>query len=278
VVLLPLREIPVDSAAVEIAAEYLNQDEAIALHQALGPNHAFDGLEFFRQLFVKNKPSLIDFLPEDTIVIRDDPDSIQIELDNVFEKANERFKNKGEYPFGSPDETYIDAAEMNARLVRFISIRIAGLLKSETESINIRSTPQETFGSHIKIFADKLIEYREQGYRSIIFCDGENQKVRLGDLLGDYDIAVQLEKNRISSGFGFPDIKLWFLTDHEIFARTRPRRKARPLREPCTQQAVLLWQILGCHILHSQITIYYAVAGSSFRAVPQNHLLCLSPN
>jgi transcription-repair coupling factor (superfamily II helicase) len=231
IVVLPLREIPVDSDAVEIVAESLSQDEAIALHQALGPNHAYDGLEFFRQLFTAGKSTIFDFLTEDTIVVKDDFESITSELEELFEKAADRHKSKSDFPFGSPDEIFSGLQEINARISDFTTVDLTGLLKSESDAINIRATPQEPFGSHIKMFADKLSEYKQQGYQSIVFCDGENQKTRLGELLEEYDIDVPLEKSRISTGFGFPDIKYWFLTDHEIFARTRPRRKIRRFKE-----------------------------------------------
>ncbi|UCC80815.1 MAG: transcription-repair coupling factor [Candidatus Zixiibacteriota bacterium] len=230
-VILPLREISVDSDLIETAGELLTQEKAIALHQALGPNHAYDGLEFFRQLFTDDKSSILDFLEGETIVIKDDPDSIRDEIENVFEKAAGRYDDRGDYPFGSPDEVFIGFDKMESLLQGYSGIELSGILKAESDSIEIRSTPQEPFGSHIKIFADKLNEYQKQGYTSIVFCDGENQKIRLGELLGDYDIDIPLEKNRISSGFGFPDIRLWFLTDHEIFARTRPRRKIRRFKE-----------------------------------------------
>jgi len=230
-VILPLRETLVDSGVVETAGELLPQEKAVALHQALGPNHAFDGLEFFRQLFTEDKSSIVDFLGEEAVVIKDDFSSIKNEIESVLEKAADRYDDRSDYPFGSPDEIFISCDRLINHLQNRTNIDLLGLLKTETNAINIRSTPQEPFGSHIKIFTEKLNGYREQGYSSIIFCDGENQKTRLAELLYDYDIEIPMENSRISSGFGLPDIKLWFLTDHEIFARTRPRRKIRRFKE-----------------------------------------------
>ena len=230
-VILPLREILVDAGTVETAGELLSQDEAIALHQALDPNHAFDGLEFFRQLFTEEKSSIMDFPGEETVIIKDDFNSIQNEIETVLERAADRYDDRGDYPFGAPDEIFVSLDKLISGLKNFINIDLSGLIKSEADVINIRTTPQEPFGSHIKIFTEKLLEYREQGYSSIIFCDGESQKTRLAELLYDNDIEIPMEGSRISSGFGLPDIKLWFLTDHEIFARTRPRRKIRRFKE-----------------------------------------------
>jgi len=230
-VILPLREILVDDGVVETAGELLPQDRAIALHQALGPNHAFDGLEFFRQLFTEDKTSLADFINADCVVVLDDRDTIRGEIENYLEKAADRYRDRGDYPFGAPHEIYLDYERLETTLNRHAALELCGLLNPPGEAINIKTVPQEPFGSHIKLFVEKLQEYESRGQSSIIFCDGESQKMRLAELLYDYDIEIPMEETRISSGFGLPDIGLWLLTDHEIFARTRPRRKIRRFKE-----------------------------------------------
>lgn len=230
-VILPLREILVDSGIVETAGELLPQDQAIALHEALGPNHTFDGLEFFRPVFIEDKSSLADYLGRETIVINDDLDSIKSEIESIMEKATGRFDDRGDYPFGSPDQVYIETDRLFSGLSGYSNIELTGILGSARASINIQSAPQEPFGSHIKIFIDKLKEYKGRGYSSFVFCDGESQKKRLGELLGDYEVAIPMLDSRIEAGFCLPDIRTWFLTDHEIFARTRPRRKFRRFKE-----------------------------------------------
>ena len=86
-VILPLREILVDSQIVETTGELLPQDNAIALHDALGPNSSFDGLEFFRPLFNENLPTLPDFLPNDSIIILDDRPLIDSEIEKLNENT-----------------------------------------------------------------------------------------------------------------------------------------------------------------------------------------------
>lgn len=230
-VILPLREIEIDMHAVEAVCENLSQNEAIALHQALGSNGTFDGLEFFRRLFTEDKCCLVNYLPSDTVVILDDPESVKNEVDLTLERAAMRYKDRGDYPFGDPGKIYLDHGRLAYLLSRFASVRLRGLLKNSECEIDIPTRPQEPFGSHIKMLADKLSEYRKQGYSTTIFCEGEGQTRRLGELLSDYDIAVPLASRRISSGFAIPQAGLWFLADHEIFSRVRARKKARRFKE-----------------------------------------------
>lgn len=230
-VILPLREILIDSETVEIAGESLGQEEAIALHQALGPNSAFDGLEFFRGLFESEKHGLTDCLKADTIVVYDDPDSITNEIEGLFEKAEERYGHKGDFPFGGPKDVYIDIAKIRADLGKYARVELSGLIKNRDDYIDIPSLPQEPFGSHIKIFAEKVKEYQSAGRSVTVFCDGEGQKLRMGELLSDYELTVSLEGRRLTSGFGLIDAGIWFLTDHGIFSRGVTRKKIRRFKE-----------------------------------------------
>jgi transcription-repair coupling factor (superfamily II helicase) len=108
---------------------------------------------------------------------------------------------------------------------------LQGLIKEERVDIKIASVPQEPSGPHIKSFAQKLQGYRNQGQTAVIFCDGDGQRRRLGELLSEYDVVTPMEPRRISEGFGLPDAGLWFLSDSEIFHRAATRKKTRRFKE-----------------------------------------------
>lgn len=230
-VILPLREFPIEMGMVDLVSGELPQEQAIALHEALGPAGIYDGLEYFSQLFESRKSSLFDYLPEDAIIIQDDPVQITEQIDDIREKAGRRYEERGDYPFGRPDEIYIDYSQIRAEIEERGLINLQGIIKEGPVDLEIAAVPQEPTGSHIKSFAEKLAAFRREGRSAIIFCDGESQKRRMGELLSEYDIAVPIESKRISEGFGLPDISLWFLTDHEIFSRQITRKKLRRFKE-----------------------------------------------
>ncbi len=230
-VILPLREILIDMETVDLAANELPQDNAIALHQALGPNSTFDGLEFLSTLFESSNCSLLEHLPKDTLIILDDPGFIWSEIEQTFEKASERYEDRKDTPFGEPEKVYVGYEKIKAKITQTIKIELAGLIKDGVSGISIPTIPQEPCGSHVKMFAEKLNEYYQRGQTSIIFCDGESQKRRLAELLSEYDLSLPMEPKRISSGFGIPSVAIWFLTDHEIFSRFAIRKKTRRFKE-----------------------------------------------
>jgi transcription-repair coupling factor (superfamily II helicase) len=230
-VILPLREFPVEMGMVELVSADLPQEQAIALHDALGPEHLFDGLEFFSHLFETRKSSLFSYLPNDAIVIRDDPEQIKEQIEDTLEKAQQRYEERNDYPFGKPEEIYIDYNRIRENIEERGSVNLQGIIKENATDLEIATVPQEPSGPHIKSFAEKLASYKREGKSAVIYCDGESQKRRLSELLSEYDIAVPMETRRISEGFGLSDISLWFLTDHEIFSRITTRKKLRRFKE-----------------------------------------------
>jgi transcription-repair coupling factor (superfamily II helicase) len=229
--ILPLREFPIELGMVELVSSDLPQDQAIALHDALGPEGLFDGLEFFSHLFENKRGSIFNYLPEDAIIIQDDPNQITEQIEDTLEKASLRYQERNDYPFGTPEEIFFNYSHIGNAIDERGAINLQGIIKEGATDLEIATSPQEPSGPHIKSFAEKLSAYHREGKSSIIFCDGESQKRRLGELLSEYDIAVPIESRRISEGFGLPDIALWFLTDHEIFSRLTTRKKVRRFRE-----------------------------------------------
>ena len=230
-VFLPLREIPIDVESVEIVCEDLSQDEAVALHQALGPNGAYDGLEFFKHLFSPEKHSLLEYLPPDTIVIVDDPGFIRDEITRVLERAVLRYPERRDYPFGSPVEVYLDFDFISKSLSKFNRVSLQGIIKMEGDSIEIPTRPQEPHGPHVKMLAEQLDEYMAAGQVTNIFCDGESRRLKLKELLGEYEVSLPMLNRRINTGFGIPSVALWILSDHEIFSRVSGRKKTRGFKE-----------------------------------------------
>ena len=189
-VVLPLREILIDSEIVETAGELLDQEKAIGLHQALGPNHTFDGLEFFRRLFTEEMPSIAEYLPAETIIFFDDPEAVYSEFEAVLDKSSDRYNDNGDYPFSGPDEIYISPERLGSDLSEYKNIKLSGLLKSGDGGIDIPTLRQEPFGSHIKLFVEKVREYEASGFSSFFFLDGVGSKKKLDVHLYDFFINV----------------------------------------------------------------------------------------
>lgn len=248
-VLLPLREIPIDIESVEIVCEDLSQDEAVALHQALGTNGAYDGLEFFRHLFIKKKNSILDHVLPDTIIVIDDPGFVRDEITRILERAALRFPERQDYPFGNPTEIYLDYDDLSKRFSEFGRVELQGIIKTNRETIEIRIRPQEPLGPHVKMFAEKLDEYKAQNFETTIFCDGESRKQKLAELLSEYDVSLPMKSHRITTGFGLPSAGIWLLTDHGIFSQIPGRKKIRGFKEGIALSSYRSLQI-GDYVVH----------------------------
>lgn len=85
---------------------------------------------------------------------------------------------------------------------------------------------QESFGRSMDLLEAFMNAQMAARNRTVILCDHPGQRDRLRELLGDR-FEVEIEVGHLSAGFLWREIRLCILTDHEIFARFRRRRRRR---------------------------------------------------
>jgi transcription-repair coupling factor (superfamily II helicase) len=165
--------------------------------------------------------TILDYLPEDTLIIFDEEDVIKQE---------------------SKDE-----ASLN-RLENFNSISISALGSSDNpNAINFESKPQPDFYSNIRLLHSNLSQYKLENFDLSILCSDDYQCKRIKSLIEDFDdesvssrdenihkvhesdsdekILFHLKDKfdtvpeSFQSGFIFPDAKILVYTEHQIFGR-----------------------------------------------------------
>ena len=70
----------------------------------------------------------------------------------------------------------------------------------------------------------RLKELSDQGYELNILCEGTFQKDRIAELTDDLGEAIRLHVAQLSEGFAIPELRQWYLVDHQIFTRYKKRR------------------------------------------------------
>lgn len=179
-------------------------------------------------LYQPDKPQykeerILDYLPEDALIIFDEESVISQELndDSILEKLN-----------------------------KFNRVSISALGSgSEENSIDFESKPQPEFYSNIRLLHANLAQYKLEGYETDILCSDEYQCKRIKSLIEDFDdesvtskdgsihkrsdtddsvehIPILKLKDKFEVipesfqlGFIFPDAKILVYTEHQIFGR-----------------------------------------------------------
>ncbi len=229
--ILPRREMIFEDAAIENYAERLDEARAQALHVALGDNGEYDGLEFIWPNLNIKMSDIFEHLHDESLVFIIDPDSCSSQIESILDTAGERYELLKDIPAAPPDQVYLADNEFTGQLEGFQIVTLSGASKIDNSDINFHTLPQEFFSTNLTYMKNRLKELCRDGYQLNILCENPGQKERIGEIIDDIAVPIELSVSRLSSGFAEVELKQWYLTDHQLFSRHRKRRTFRRFRE-----------------------------------------------
>lgn len=179
-----------------------------------------------------DKESLLSYLPDNALLVLDEPGVIRSEIESFFEKAEKTYKELNDSALQVPKDDYLTPQEWNE------SISDRGVIYTGSFSDNVPdvftvtldSAPHPPFGGSFKLLRNYI---SEQNGTTLILTDHENQKERFEELLGEPDesFMYRVHTQTLHEGFVLKDSGLSVLTDHQIFNRYhRPKIKRKRVR------------------------------------------------
>jgi transcription-repair coupling factor (superfamily II helicase) len=134
-----------------------------------------------------------------------------------------------------PERLYLSDEEVSGAVARHGQVQLAAEDETPPEgTVRLGAVPPEAIDRDLGRLGTLLREQAGAGGRTIVFCDNEGQRERLGELLGEMDVrtGVTLATGSVTGGFLLRGASPLFrvLTDHEIFRRTRRLRRKRQFR------------------------------------------------
>jgi len=213
-----------------------------------------DGMERFAGHYDSAPGALADYLPADTIVVLDDPGSLAERRDDLQRLiARGHDEARAHYPGVSPPaQLYLDGATLDELQKRsgvdwMGTVQGAGEERRYAHTLFIECAPPEPVQRSMERLKAYLAELGANDVRAVILCDNLGQRDRLFELLGES--GATLGVGLISAGFALKNASLAILTDHEIFARYR-RRRRRLKRTGGLSIAELSALKLGDYVVH----------------------------
>jgi transcription-repair coupling factor (superfamily II helicase) len=190
-----------------------------------------DGMERFAAHYDPDLGTLADYLPDDAIVVLDDPGRLRARAAELDELARHGFaESRGPYPSICPPEALFLPGEALDALGRdrpgadwLGPIVEAGDAARYPRTLVVDCVPAEPVQRSMERLKNHLAELGANGVEPVILCDNPGQRDRLFELLGD--AGATLGVGLVSAGFTLRGAGLAILTDHEIFARYRRRRR-----------------------------------------------------
>jgi len=175
--------------------------------------------------------SLLDYLPDDCLVICDDPGKQQDRRDDLLAAIHRGYaESRAHYPSIAPPEwLFLPGEAFERTLAERPGADWLGPVASRDEARRYAQTwfvecsPPEPIQRSTERLRSHLAELGANGLRAVILCDNPGQRDRLRELLGATDAVLGV--GLLTAGFTLKPAGLAVLTDHEIFARYRRRRR-----------------------------------------------------
>ncbi|OGC78802.1 MAG: transcription-repair coupling factor, partial [candidate division Zixibacteria bacterium RBG_16_40_9] len=180
--------------------------------------------------FKKEQVSLLNYLPNETVIFLDEPELIFDQLEKYSQQIEQAYQTKISELDLKPEINF----QMEADLLKknlLNSKRIEHQTLAAEADFNFRQQETVNFNSNLELLKDSLEDFKSKGFGTIIACDNVGQKQRLEELLGQAASHVFCDIGLLESGFIFPEINLAVLTDHQIFTRYLHRYKPPKFKE-----------------------------------------------
>ena len=191
--------------------------------------------EFYTPLF--NQDSLLSYLPQTTLLILDEPLSVQRTVEDFDNKAVELRKSQqeqGELPANFP-KPYYNWDELTPMLEKMSRLMLSTLGITEREATHqLDFKPLPNYGGQLKAFISRIKQMLAEKQRLILVTHQAN---RLSELLGEEDIiapvlseikkiplqgSLTLLQGLLDSGWSMKYTHLF--TDAEIFGFVKQQR------------------------------------------------------
>ncbi len=191
----------------------------------------YDGMERFAAHYDPDLGTLADYLPDDTIVVLDDPGRLRARAEELDALVRRGFEEaRGPYPSISPPEAlFLPGAALDALAGSrpgadwLGPVVEAGDAGRYPRTLVVDCAPAEPVQRSMERLKSHLAELGANGVQPVVLCDNAGQRDRLFELLGE--TGATLGVGLVSAGFTLRAAGLAVLTDHEIFARYRRRRR-----------------------------------------------------
>ena len=203
-------------------------------------------LENYIHYFYEDTEYLWNYMSQDGIVMLEDPDRIREVLDFREKEDKEDFKTmmeRGEAVPGDykafPSKADLEALYKKSPLILFTPFQkqLKGI-DSLDYNIQITSKQAPVYNGRMDFLETDLKGYLKQDYEVVIVCATEERIENLRNFVQRFDSSdkIKLTKGSLTSGMEYPEEKIIFLWDGDIFTTQKHRKpktsekKGKPIK------------------------------------------------
>ena len=189
---------------------------------------------------------VLEFMPEDTVVVVKDPDILQDTVARIYEDgfSTQAFQERiaGLDEVSQAEEmkamqreiALVLPTEFKSQMERFRRIELSSQSSTQPQAtLNFDISPHPLFHKNFELLRQTFSHYREQGYEIFLLSENKKQHQRLYDILNEADSDYERSPGNsqesllhftavdgvVHEGYIDNQLKVCLLTDHQIFDR-----------------------------------------------------------
>ena len=241
------------------------------------------GLDSFVTYFFGTTVSFLDYFPEDTPIIIDEPSRVMeraVGYAKEFAVSMEARLESGYILPGQADVLYSDK-ETIARLVSRKLYLISDFYRKETDwkeadSLHLESKGIGSYRGDTERLISEIKKWRNDDYKIIIVSPSQTRAKRLADMMMDENVPAFFSANKsrelkpkevmvttgvIEEGFRIPEAGLIVISEGEIFGAAKSRKKKFPKKFEGERYGSLDEIGVGDYVVHERhgIGIYKGI-------------------
>lgn len=248
--ILPVRELCLSKAEREMGLEkILKRSEELdmedshtkELQEKIENLGFFSGMEFLAPFFFNSRETVFDYLPENTLVVLDEPDTL-VEKGQQFENLIQtEFNNcieNGKIT-ASPKEFYLTSEEFFSKCDDFHGpVKLSSLKVTENEDPDLEIIQIPQMAGNLDMFTDQAMRWKSEEQKIVIVAPAKGQIRRIHELMTEWGLEVDVDLGRLSQGFHFKSANLVFIAEHEIFGRSHKHRHRKKTNSQSFQRGL----------------------------------------
>jgi len=243
-----------------------------------------------------NYSTIFDYLPDDLIVLQNEPESIkekteefQEEIESIYQKIEQ---DKRELIF-SPHSYFITYSEIcdklkSKKVINFTYFPEEN--KKDIREFTLEAQEISSYFGNLGLFTKDLEKWQKEKQRIIILVRNEGRAQRLGEILEERGIkrfttgsleeyinlksTIFISYGYLNYGFRLPNLKTVFVTDREIFGKERNKRY-RLTRRKSEPFSTIMDISPGDYVVHIEhgIGMYRGIINFTVKGVKKDYLL-----
>lgn len=245
--------------------------------ERLAGGQTFDGMESWLPWLVDGDHVLVDLLDNDALVVLVEPRRLRDRAADILAEEADLATHLARTTWDVPEGSEI--AQLHLPFERLLA-------RTEVPVWHVIVTPEGPDVATVQAMGwnpvggdgDALVSQVRgllaDGYRVVVGADGEGSAARLGELLGEHGLVLDVVVQPIERGCILPSVKLAVLAEGDVTGRRRAHRRARPRRH---RDSVGFFDDLkaGDYVVHHQhgVARYAGMVKRAIGGVERDYLL-----